>query len=107
MTTGGVDNASNEGQVGSGDPVRQLRHSYADERTAISAARAAPDRQDRRSNALSLSAVGNAMLTAEAKLRLVDFREGVPTDWVVSRVVHRFDTGTGYSCELEAEAPST
>jgi phage protein D len=92
-------------QVGSGDPVRQLRHSYADEASAKRAAQAELDRRDRRSNALSLSAVGNEKLTAEARLVLAGFRAGTPTTWVVSRVAHRFDTARGYSCELEAETP--
>jgi hypothetical protein len=34
------------------------------------------------------------------------FRPSVSTNWVVSRVVHRFETATGYTCDLEAEAPN-
>jgi hypothetical protein len=45
-------------------------------------------------------------MTAEAPLTLQGFRRGIRTSWVVSRVVHRFHAGAGYSCEVEAETPS-
>ena len=48
---------------------------------------------------------GEPLLGAEAKLELSGFRAGVPTSWLVTRVEHRFGTGDGYSCEIEAEKP--
>lgn len=91
-------------QVGQGDPVRQLRHNFPDAESAKRGAQAELDKRDRRKNKLSLSAPGDALMTAEGRLQLAGFRAGVPTDWVVSRVVHRLDTGAGFSSEVEAEA---
>lgn len=94
-----------EVKAGSGDPVRRLRHNFPDEASAKKAAQAELDKRDRSKNKLSLSMPGNPLLAAEAKLAIVGFRPGVPTSWLVSRVQHRFDTGAGYSCEVEAEKP--
>lgn len=93
-------------QVGSGDPVRRLRHNSPDRDSALRAAQAELDKRGRRKNKLSLTMPGDSQLTAEAKLQLEGFRAGVPTEWVVSSVAHRFEPGTGYSCELEAERPN-
>jgi uncharacterized protein len=93
-------------QAGSGDPVRRLRHAFPDQASALKAAQGELDKRTRQQNKLSLSAPGNALLTAEGALRLEGFRQGVPLDWVVSRVTHRYDTGTGYSCDVEAAKPN-
>jgi phage protein D len=93
-------------QVGSGDPVRRLRHNSPDRDSALRAANAELDKRGRRKNKLSMTMPGDARLTAEAKLQLEGFRPGIPTDWVVSRVVHRYDAGTGYTCDVEAEKPN-
>jgi uncharacterized protein len=92
-------------QVGQGDPVRQLRHNFPDQASAKKAAQGELDKRARQDNKLSLSAPGNPLLTAEGPLKLEGFRTGVPADWVVARVTHRYDTGTGYGCEVEAEKP--
>lgn len=91
--------------AGSGDPVRRLRHNFPDKASAEKAAQAELDKRDRRKNKLSVSMPGDPMLSAEAKLLLVGFRAGVPTEWLVTRVEHRLDTGTGYSCDVECETP--
>ena len=91
--------------AGSGDPVRRLRHNFPDQASAKTAAQAELDKRDRRKNKLSLSMPGDPLLGAEAKLELSGFRAGVPTSWLVTRVEHRFGTGDGYSCEIEAEKP--
>lgn len=92
-------------EVGSGDPVRRLRHNFPDADSALKAAKGELDKRSRRTHQLLMCMPGDPSLTAEAKLRLEDFRPGVPLDWVVTRVVHRMDTGVGYTCELEAERP--
>ena len=91
--------------VGQGDPVRRLRNNYPDKDSAQRAADAELDKRGRRKNKLSLAMPGNTDLTAEAKLQVVGFRPYVPPLWVVTQVVHRYDPGAGYSCEVEAEKP--
>lgn len=91
--------------VGSGDPVRRLRHNYPDKASAEKAAQGELDKRGRRKNKLSLTMPGDPLLTAEAKLQLSGFRPGVPPEWVITRVVHQFSPGVGYSCEVEGEQP--
>lgn len=93
--------------VGSGDPVRQLRHSFPDQLSAEKAAQGEMDKRLRRKNKLSLTMPGNPTLAAEAQLTLSGFRAGVPTAWLVTRVQHHFAPGVGYSCEIEAEQPKS
>lgn len=90
--------------VGSGDPVRRLRHNFPDEATAKKAAQGELDKRQRRRNKISLTMPGDPQLVAEAKLQLSGFRQGVPTDWLVTRVQHHYQPG-GYSCDVEAEQP--
>lgn len=92
--------------LGSGDPVRRLRHNFPDRDSALKAAQGELDKRARRKNKLALTMPGDPQLTAEARLQLEGFRPGVPTDWVVNRVQHRLDTGVGYCCEVEAEKPN-
>lgn len=94
-----------EVKVGSGDPVRKLRHNFPDKASAEKAAQGELDKRDRNKNKLSLTMPGNPLLAAEAKLVLAGFRPGVPTDWLITRVQHTMNPGAGYSCEIEAEKP--
>lgn len=94
-----------EVSVGSGDPVRRLRHNFPDKTSAQKAAQAELDKRDRRKNKLALAMPGNPGLTAEARLELTGFRAGVPTEWLITRVQHRLEPGTGYVAEVEAEKP--
>lgn len=94
-----------EVKVGSGDPVRRLRHNFPDKAAAEKAAQAELDKRGRRKNKLSATMPGDPTLTAEAKLQLVGFRQGVPTDWVITRVQHQFEASGGYSCDVECEKP--
>lgn len=91
--------------VGNGDPVRRLRHNYPDKASAEKAAQGELDKRGRRKNKITLTMPGDPQLTAEAKLALSGFRPGVPTEWLVTRVVHQFTPGAGYSCEVEGEQP--
>lgn len=94
-----------EVSVGSGDPVRRLRHPYPDRESALHAAQGELDKRRRKRSRLSVAMPGNPLLTAEASLVLEGFRPGIPADWVVTRVVHTMETGVGYSCEVDAELP--
>lgn len=94
-----------EVSLGSGDPVRRLRHNFPDKASAEKAAQGELDKRSRRKNKISLTMPGDPELTAEAKLVLVGFRPGVPVNWLITRVQHRFAPGAGYSCDVEGEMP--
>lgn len=96
----------NEVKVGDGEPVRRLRHSYADEATAKSAAQAELDARKRGEYRLSLSLPGDASYSAEAPLTTVGFRAEVDGDWLTTSVTHTLDKQVGYSCQIEAEKPN-
>lgn len=93
-------------QVGSGDPVRQLRHYYPNEAAARAAAQAELDKRTRGENTLSLTLPGNPAICAEATLVLEGFREGVSGEWIITRVEHKLDS-SGYQCTLDAEKPGS
>lgn len=91
--------------VGSGDPVRRLRHNFPDKATAEKAAKGELDKRKRQRNKITLTMPGDPQLTAEARLTLSEFRPGIPTEWLITRVSHHFQAG-GYSCDVEAEQPT-
>lgn len=95
-----------EVKVGDGEPVRRLRHWYADEATAKAAAQSELDARKRGEEKLSLSLPGNPAYSAEAPLVTTGFRPNVDGDWIVSSVTHTLDKQTGYSCQIEAEKPN-
>jgi phage protein D len=92
--------------VGDGEPVKRLRHYYPTEDAAKRAAKAELDRSARGMSTLSLSVPGDPALCAECKLSLIGFRAGVPVEWIVTRVVHELDAGSGYRVSIEAELPN-
>lgn len=94
----------NEVTVGSGEPVRRLRHWYPTEEEAKHAAQAELDRRERGGHKLSLSTVGNPAICAESPLLLTGFRPGVSgDDWLITRAVHSLSKRDGYVCDVEAE----
>lgn len=95
-----------EVKVGEGEPVRRLRHWYADEATAKAAAQAELDARKRGEQKLSLSLPGDPSYSAEAPLITTGFRPEVDGDWLASSVTHTLDKQTGYSCQIEAEKPN-
>lgn len=95
-----------EVKVGEGEPVRRLRHWYADEATAKAAAQAELDARKRGEYRLSLSLPGDAIYSAEAPLTTVGFRPEVDGEWLTTSVTHTLDKSTGYSCQIEAEKPN-
>jgi hypothetical protein len=91
--------------VGSGDPVKRLRHAYPNADTAKKAAQAEQDKRERKQETFSAVLVGRPDLAAEGKLVLEGFREGVAGEWLLTRVEHVLDD-RGYSCTVEAEKPT-
>ena len=97
----------NEVKVGKGEPVRRLKQYYPTEEMALAAARADLARRQRGQETISLSCTGSPLIAAEAPLTLVGFRPGVDGQWLISRVTHRLDKTSGYSCDVEAEKPNS
>lgn len=92
--------------LGSGEPVRRLRHWYPDEQSARAAAQAELDKRARGEHKLSLTMPGNPLLAAESPLVAFGFRDGVDGEWLVTRVTHTLSKGMGYQCDVEAEKPT-
>lgn len=94
-------------QVGSGDPVKRLRHYYPTEDAATSAAQAELDRRTRAQVKFNCTVQGDPLLGADARLLLPAglWREGVAGEWLVDRVEHVLDASGGYCCHLDAEIP--
>jgi phage protein D len=94
-----------EVKVGSGDPVKRLRHFYPTEDAAKAAAQGDMDRRQRAEAKLSLTMPGNPNVQAEGKLSLASFGDGIDGEWLVVRVEHELDPRAGYSCHVSAEKP--
>lgn len=95
----------NEVMLGSGDPVKRLRHFYPTDEAARQAAQGELDKRKRGKTKLALTMPGNPNLQAECELTLTGFRDGIPTTWLVRRVEHEFSAGSGggYKCHVEGE----
>ncbi len=92
-----------EVKVGKGEPVRRLRNYYPTEEMALAAARSELQRRERGQQTLALTVVGDPSIAAEAQLTVAGIRPDVDGEWLISRVVHKIDAGTGYQCDIEAE----
>lgn len=97
----------NEVKVGKGEPVRRLKQYYPTKEMALAAARADLSRRERGEVTISLNVTGSPMIAAEAPLVLAGFRPGVDGEWLISRVTHRIDASSGYTCDVEAEKPNS
>lgn len=95
-----------EVKVGSGEPVRRLRHNYPDEASARQAAQAELDRRKRGEHKLSITMPGDPKLAAESPLEVSGFRDGVDGDWLVTSVTHSLSKSGGYICDVDAEKPN-
>jgi phage protein D len=91
--------------VGSGDPVRRLRHASTNAENAKAAAQAELDKRERGQVTFSATMEGRPDLVAEGRLVLEGFREGVAGTWLLSKVEHVLDE-QGYRCNIEAEKPT-
>lgn len=92
-----------EVKVGKGEPVRRLRNNYPTEEMALAAARAELQRRERGQQTLALSVVGRPSIAAEAKLTVAGIRPDVDGEWLITRVTHKIDAASGYTCDVEAE----
>lgn len=92
----------NEVKVGSGEPVRRLRHWYQDAESAKEAAQAELDKRIRGEHKLTLTMPGDPFLCAESPLVASGFRQGVDGEWLTTRVTHSLSK-SGYACDVEAE----
>lgn len=95
-----------EVKLGSGEPVRRLRHWYPDEAAAKAGAQAELDKRARGEHKLTLTMPGDPLLAAESPLVTSGFRPDVDGDWLVTRAVHSQSKSSGYTCDVEAEKPN-
>jgi phage protein D len=93
-----------EAKVGSGEPVKRLRHQHTDQASAEKAARTEYQKGQRSERQLSVTMPGDPSLIAEARLVLDQFREGAAGEWLITRVDHSLDSG-GYRCSITGETP--
>lgn len=93
-------------KVGKGEPVRRIKQYFPTQEMALAAARAELSKRERGETTWAMSMPGGMDMLAEAKLTLSGFREGVPTEWVITRVVHTLDAGGGWKTDVEAELPN-
>ena len=91
-----------EVKVGDVEPVKRLRHSYQDEKSAYAAAQASLDQSRRSEERLSLNLPGNPEISAEKPLTLINFREGIAGDWIIEQATHSIDKGVGFKTSLQA-----
>lgn len=89
-------------EIGAG-PTRRMRDAFASEDLARTAAEAEMAKVNRGQGALSVTAVGNPALAAEAPLAMSGFREGVDGAWTITKATHRLDGRGGYVTEVEGE----
>lgn len=96
----------NEVKVGAGEPVRRLRNYYPTQEMALAAARSELQRRERGQQTIAMTVIGDPLIVAEAELVVDGFRSDVDGDWLITRVVHKISSSTGYVCDIEAEKPN-
>ena len=84
--------------------IKSLRHTYASERTAITAAKSAFDKLKRGVATFSLNlAFGEPDLIPETPIELSGFKAEIDnTNWLITQVTHSI-TDNGYTCGVEME----
>ncbi len=85
--------------IGEGEPVRRLKHQYADEASAKEAAQAELDKGQRSERTPSVSLPGQANIRAERKLIIEGVRNHVDGEWLVNQVEHSLERG-GFKTSL-------
>lgn len=91
-----------EVKLGDGEPVRRLRHAYADEASAKAAAQAALDKSKRDEDKLSIALPGDPYISAESPVTISEIRDGIDGDWIVDSVTHKIDKSVGFNTSFEA-----
>lgn len=93
-----------EVRVGEGKPETRLRHRYATEGEARSAAEAALARSKRGKLSVGLTLPGRADLVAEGRVVIpTGLHPDLAGEWLVTRVTHQVSSG-GWATSLDAEA---
>lgn len=93
-------------KVGTGEPVKRIRYWFTNQAEALAAAQAELQRRKRALYDFSFECPGHPDMTAEGPLVVSGFPADVPTNWIVKRVVHRLNKGSGYTCSVDAELPN-
>jgi phage protein D len=91
-------------EVGSGEPVEQLRQWFTTESAALAAAKARLDRRKRGGATFTVTVPGNPAISAESNIEPSGFHPDVPTRFIASRAVHRL-SARGYETDAECELP--
>lgn len=91
-------------EVGSGEPVFEITQVHGSESAARSAAEGALSGYQRGASTVSLTLPGNTEASAERKLSLSGFREGVDGAWVCKRVEHEL-SDSGFVTRIEGGVP--
>jgi hypothetical protein len=99
-----TDNASEEERDKVEHNVYQLTPIYSNRKEAEDAAKAKKAQFDASTDTLSFRSIGHPNMMAESKVRLIDFRDEIPTEWLVVKVTHKFD-GSGYTNDVDCEIP--
>lgn len=94
-------------KVGEGEPVKRIGKFYPTQEMALDAAKAEFSKRQRDQITVAVSMPGDPTLAAECTLLLVGFRAGIDGEWLITRVDHRLDDGSGYTCDVEATKPNS
>lgn len=92
--------------LGSGSPVKRLRHGFPSEAEARRAAQAQLDAMARGTEVLDLTIVGAPLVFAETQIALTGLRSGVSGTWSVTSVRHDL-TSSGFTSQLKCERPKS
>lgn len=95
-----------EVSVGSGEPVRRLKQYFPTQDMAVAAAKAELARRQRAMQTMSVTCPGRTDLAAECQVKLQGWRDGVPVEWIATRVEHVVDASGGYVCRVDLEQPN-
>ena len=82
-------------------PYEEIRYVHATEAEAKAAAATRKNTGERGQGELSFSLAGDPRLAAEGRL-YIHLRSGIPDDWRIKRVEHRFGN-QGYTTQIECE----
>lgn len=93
--------------AGKGSPVKKLRQVFANEKEAQSAADAKLKEAKRGNDTFTVTMPGNPLVIAEGQVLAIGFRSGVDGLWSDTKVTHRFDSGGGFTTQIETEKPNS
>lgn len=96
-----------EVKAGSGEPVRRLKMTYPDEKTALAAALSEYNKRVRARVAVDLTGItGRVDIQAEAMLMPLGFRKGIDGPYLITSVRHSLTPTEGFITSLTAELPT-